>query len=412
MFKFLLPAILLLGSVIFGVETLLPPTPCGDTTAQCLAKDLLATNSPFVTPIGPSPVVDVNSASYLTYYNGVYQQKGFGTTAFFRANTYDYSYPIYEIKKTAVLGTDYTVQSTVKCTAYNKCYLEGTGIGDISNMPFPKTASADPGTDHHLVVIDSKGGKIYELYGAQNVGGVWSAQHGTVITIGSLGTKDKDPLTYCSRASCIPIVATVVRKEELMKDKAINHVLGIAVPGAHCKVGNGSNSCTTKDIVYPAGNSDGIILNGGALPEGARLQLNMTPAEIDSQSWTPETKIIAKALQTYGAVVVDQAGAIAIQLENIKVSEGTDWNTLLGYDIRSAVQNIPISRFRVVETPIAGSVVVPPIATTTPTSTPPEATTTPTTTPPIISPTSTPTSTPPATTTPSTPWWKKVFKRK
>jgi hypothetical protein len=92
----------------------------------------------------------------------------------------------------------------------------------------------------------------------------------------------------------------VVRPEEFRRGE-IDHALALTVPRTRADF-----------IACPATHTDGKTRDRDALPEGARLQLDPT-FDVESQRWPEWKKIVARALQRYGAYVVDTGGSIAIR---------------------------------------------------------------------------------------------------
>jgi hypothetical protein len=96
--------------------------------------------------------------------------------------------------------------------------------------------------------------------------------------------------------------------------------------------------------VYPASKSDGRGTTGVDLPEGTRLQLDpsLTEADFDRMGLTQQARVVARALQEYGMIVVDNSGSSKIMLEDEKTA---DWGSMLN---RTSVSAIPLASFRVV----------------------------------------------------------------
>jgi hypothetical protein len=84
----------------------------------------------------------------------------------------------------------------------------------------------------------------------------------------------------------------------------IDHALLISIPSA-----------ASGGPVWPATESDGRSRSDGAIPEGARLQLD--PAlDLNRFAMTPYERIIAGALQEYGAYVGDVSGSVELEVIN------------------------------------------------------------------------------------------------
>jgi hypothetical protein len=124
----------------------------------------------------------------------------------------------------------------------------------------------------------------------------------------------------------------VVRPAEIAQGH-IDHALALMIP----YVRSGFIAC-------PATNSDGEHSDPDAIPEGARLQLDPS-FDVDAQSWPKWERVVARALQDYGAYVEDVGGTLAVRAES---------NLLRGYDAwalagvgSTDLSDIPWSKVRV-----------------------------------------------------------------
>jgi hypothetical protein len=94
-----------------------------------------------------------------------------------------------------------------------------------------------------------------------------------------------------------------------------------------------------------------------AIPEGAHLQLDpsLTEQDFNAMGLDPVGKIIARALQKYGMVLVNAAGRTKIYIENLADNPYAteQWSDPdLGLTARS-IANIPYTSFRVLALPEA-----------------------------------------------------------
>ncbi len=185
-----------------------------------------------------------------------------------------------------------SARSTVRCTVYG-CSLQ------VGPARIPAGAEPNAGSDHHLVVLQPDGGEL-DLWLAQRNGDSWSA--------GSLSLESATgPAANCSGtsrcggadAAYLALAAGVIRPEEIAQGH-IDHALAITIPNTR----EGYVAC-------PAGHGDGQHEHANALPIGAHLQLD--PAvDVASLRISPWQKVIAVALQRYGAYVVDTGGSVAL----------------------------------------------------------------------------------------------------
>jgi hypothetical protein len=121
-----------------------------------------------------------------------------------------------------------------------------------------------------------------------------------------------------------------IRYQEVV-DQSIPHVLKIAIPD------------TASSHVYPYVGDEG---RGGAIPEGTLIRLK---ASVDLAGLSPAARVIAQALQTYGAVVGDTSGGpVELKVENLFVEQSTDrWGNLSVN--ANSLSSIPLTDFEVVK---------------------------------------------------------------
>jgi hypothetical protein len=216
----------------------------------------------------------------------------------------------------------YTVQCTMYCT------------GDTVNFPIPAGARVATGSDHHLAVVnDTQELDMWEA-SYDSSSDSWSAAVRVINDLYGWGATCPQG-RHCNAAVAAGFSALggLVRPEEIAQGH-IDHAL------AFISVHNRADY-----IACPATHTDGAHNDTVALPEGARIQLN--PAfNVDVEPWPEWEKLIAKALQTYGAYVVDNAGAIGVRGVTDQNLGDTSWasvNTPKG----GLISNLPWSQFRV-----------------------------------------------------------------
>jgi hypothetical protein len=242
------------------------------------------------------------------------------------ANIYSYGARIYEV-------TADTPRYHIDCTKpWGTCPLESEPGG----VPIPNGAMGNPGSDHSMNVIDRARGRAYCFwqYGDNKATTSWGGAY-NLNTDGS-GT----PPSGCT-GSGLPGVGGPVRVAE-MRAGHIPHALVFAT--RFCQgPDNGTN------FRYPAGKTDGKYFGAGAVPEGARIQLDPTINVDAIPGITAGEKIVARALQTYGAYAGDCGGAnMSFTFEEPK---GADPYPSLGFAWDYyGMNHIPWNRIRVLRT--------------------------------------------------------------
>lgn len=155
---------------------------------------------------------------------------------------------------------------------------------------------AVPSQDKQMIVRQPGGSAIWEFGGMQKVGNQWQACSGGQISSASDGVFASP---FGVSTSGLAVLGGQLSIQEL-EEKSINHVIGLSLPQ--------SNSS-----VWPASQSGGSV--GGAPALGSRLRLD--PAvSIDELPLNATGKAIARAAQTYGFVVWNNAPTVRVTGEN------------------------------------------------------------------------------------------------
>jgi hypothetical protein len=280
--------------------------------------------SPWNTPIGPDPTVIAQSG---TYMNAV-ADNGLPLTC----DPDQYTIPV-------VNATAATPLVTVTGDGFFSSYLAGDNsrVGGGSpwsqQVPIPSSAPIGVGSDGQLEVVNWETGEQWGFWQLQRqANGTYTASNGYryKITPGNYG-RFADGLA--GRGAGTPYLAGLVRRWEVEQGH-IDHALAFAY---HAPAGT---------FVYPASKSDGANFGGVGgvdMPEGSRLQLD--PAFDVTQLQHPMARLIARALQDYGAYCIDNSGSSKLYVEDRRTA---GWDASVTRDIVSA---IPWSAFRIVAPP-------------------------------------------------------------
>jgi hypothetical protein len=203
-----------------------------------------------------------------------------------------------------------------------------------TRVPIPAGAVGSAGTDANVAIINTDTGEEWDLhtvnqdpttraYTASNIGHYNIAWSG----VPPFDTQQNDP--YWLGGAGIPYLAGHIRPCEIAQGH-IDHALALGIPHP------------ASNYVYPASKSDGDGTPGVNVPEGGHLQLDPTIPDDTIRGWgcTGTCFTIAKALQRYGAYIVDVSGRPKLAAEG---SETADWgNTLTA----STVSPIPIGALK------------------------------------------------------------------
>lgn len=216
----------------------------------------------------------------------------------------------------------------------------GPGFGD--QVPIPEIATPDPEGDSHIALIDEDRGLAWDMWGAQKkADGSWWSCTGMVYDLNGSGTFDgiefgihngeSIHLYGPSRASGVPTIAGLIMHHEILAGE-IRHKLLYA-----CM------ACGHLSHHFPAIWTDGGLPNG--IPQGTVLQLDPN-LDLEAFDLSTAAQVVAKALQNYGAVLVDVSGGATLGGEGLWWDESRTWNGLLGEE---DLRVIPFEHYRVLQ---------------------------------------------------------------
>jgi hypothetical protein len=215
---------------------------------------------------------------------------------------------------------------------------------EAGQIPIPDGAAADPERDSHIALVDWEGGWIWDMWAARRrQDGNWEANTGMKYRVDGCGVFDRKTFAVHNgesihpygpgRAAGVPILAGTIMHEEMMEGR-IEHKLSFATQAA-----------ALQRFVYPpACWTDGGWLKG--IPEGAVIQLD--PAlDISSLSLSPHARVVARALQEYGAVCVDVCGGHCLYAQGLYADpEQRTWTGVLA---SNDLIDIKLNHYRVLK---------------------------------------------------------------
>lgn len=219
----------------------------------------------------------------------------------------------------------------------NTCSLDQPR--EFDRVRIPLHASPDPTPDAAMTVYDRHKGLVYGFREAHfdTQKRQWGACGGTVYYLSSEGLDGRLPESderhnFGHRGFPPPTYA--VRLDEV-KAGSINHVLKIAVATTGC------------EHVFPAVGDECGTRAVDAPPEGTRIRI-MPSVNLGELQLSPAARVIATALQRYGAVIGDQSGGgPVLKLENtVAEGSGQRWKGLLTPD---GLAGVPLDLFEVIK---------------------------------------------------------------
>lgn len=271
-----------------------------------------ASSSVWNMPIDAAAAIDEHSSEMIaTMYNGHSDNKIY-------INVDWWTIPLYYVHS----GMPTRTVTCVNC-----------GPGYATTLRVPDTAQSDPTTDGLMSIIDLDLKRSYELFQAERVNeSTWAATSGFSFDLTGSGIQAISSTSTSPRGAGMSVTGGIIRREEIIQG-VIPHALAMAYD--YPKKGY---------FVYPASAEDGRSEEEYAIPEGARIQLD-PEVDIDSLGLSRAGKIIARALQEYGAYIVDNADGIAIYAEG-RYAKDVSWEGVLANE---DVIGIPLSSLRVLE---------------------------------------------------------------
>lgn len=320
----------------FTTETPIIFTPTSESVATpTLANHPIEMQVPYNktsiwnTPIGSSPKYDVHSAEMVA--NLVLAHDGKIITA-----GEAYNYPVY-------FADEQTPRWDIPCTI-NKCTIANSDedvirTDIVQDVPIPENAQPGEDTDARMIIIDKVTQMEYDLSKAQRTDTGWIVGTASIYNLKWDGT----PVMHSSRGSGIPAYAGLLRPWEIREGK-ISHTLAF-----------GYTEPAEEKCVFPASKTDGDSTIPFAIPEGARLQLDpsLSEEDFDQMGLTRTGKIIARALQEYGMILVDHSGSFKIYVEDLINNPYTTeaWTDSDLNLVKETIYGLPYTSFRVLELP-------------------------------------------------------------
>jgi hypothetical protein len=230
--------------------------------------------------------------------------------------------------------------------AHSKMYtVECLLFGCETTVRFriPRYATPNTGSDGHLAVYDPTIDQELDLWqGSYDpVTRTWSAS-GRTATDAGWGAACPEG-TRCGgggTAAGFLEFGGVIRPEEIAQGH-IDHALVLSSPYLRADY----IACPATN--YWASDAPNYKRDSSAIPLGARVQLDPN-IDVDAKPWPQWEKIVAHALQTYGAYIADVSGSLELRGE-ANLDRGYDAWANVGMTTlpKPDLSNLPWKRFRV-----------------------------------------------------------------
>jgi hypothetical protein len=273
------------------ILTAIPP---GTPPAPSTGTRLYAADSVWNTPIPANPEIDANSAVMARAVADAARTGGLPITV------KEWSWPLY-------FADAATPRYTIGLTAW------WAPAKFMIGVPIPSHAQPDPAGDGQMAIVDLASRCEYDFFqGVKDQSGNWTASWANATSID--GTGWFPPGGYSATGAGRAGAAGLMRPEEFQAG-VILHALHFAFPLT--KAGG---------PVLPAGESDGQSTAVGAIPEGARLQLDPS-VDLSTLGLNSYEMIVGRALQQYGMfLTTTNYSGVSFAAQNpISTSVGYPW---------------------------------------------------------------------------------------
>jgi len=260
----------------------------------------------------------------------------------FYINMHDWSIPVYFVNSDTIPKVN---------VINSRPGIYGKGFKEPNHIPVLPSFIASPPvgdfSDNHLCIIDTNKMIEWDMWAARkNKDSVWTTGLGSITDLRSTGVEkpwfeQKNEFdAHRSRAGGFPLIAGLIRPAEIKAGK-IEHALVFAYQRGR-----------SEFFIPPASTAQATINemnNKFGIPMGGRIQLDPN-IDVDSLKLNRACKIIAKALQVYGAFNGDYAGATVLYADN-SPSALKEWEGVLQKEdlLRIFTPEFIKNNFRVIE---------------------------------------------------------------
>ena len=198
---------------------------------------------------------------------------------------------------------------------------------DAGPYPIPANPKIENASDRHILLWDTEGCDLYELFNARKSGGAWLADSGAIWNLRSNALR---PNGWTSAdAAGLPILPGLARYDEVAAG-AIRHALRFTAPR------------TCDGHIYPARHDAGTYSCSTHPPMGLRIRLK---ASVDISDFGPQAQVILLALKRYGMLLADNGSAMYVtgapnpnwndnQLHDFQQLHGSDFEAVDTSDFR------------------------------------------------------------------------------
>ncbi len=296
-------------------------------------------DSPWRVPIETNPEVDSNSDEMIAFLK-IALEDSIGRPPNITVGYSKWTAPIHVVNSDECQKVDVPIERDFD----DGSDIDGDGIAD--DLPIPDCVWPDPENDAHMVIVDTTKRIAWEFWHFRKISngefeagtmGKWDLNGPGYNIPGSSERWWRNGTTGAKTA----YIGGLLRYEEFASGE-VKHALNIITPINRKKISE--DAPWRVEFCSPvAASSDGWGIGSRYIPEGARIQLN-PELDLDSLGLNEDAKVIAKALQTYGAYVMDNGAGFEIKAQNLG-ADGGAWINHTGLNLYL----IPLEEFRVLK---------------------------------------------------------------
>lgn len=192
----------------------------------------------------------------------------------------------------APIGIPYVVVSG-KQPRMRVTFTQAPQESDPGPYPIPRDAPIEGGPngkgDRHVLVLDRDAWMLYELFDAYPDGkGNWRAGSGAIWDLKK--NQQRPPRWTSADAAGLPILPGLVRYDEVVGAGKLEHAIRFTL------------SNTRRAYIPPASHWASKHYDEDLPPMGMRMRLR---ADYDISGFSPEARVILRALKTYGMILAD-----------------------------------------------------------------------------------------------------------
>jgi hypothetical protein len=187
----------------------------------------------------------------------------------------------------------YGIPYTVVAHSHARVHVHFTYASESDDVGYPLGSDskieggANADGDRHVLIVDRKTCRLFELYDVHHSNGRWTAGSGASW---SLNSNKLRPAGWTSAdAAGLPILAGLLRLDEVQAGR-VDHAIRF------------TTNVTDRHYTWPARHQAGSVSDHSYPPMGARFRLK---ASFDISSYRKDTRVVLRAMKHYGLVLAD-----------------------------------------------------------------------------------------------------------